>query len=310
MANKMGQLNCFTNSKNVGFGNCVLDWKQIMGAFIFDGPRSFTAAEVAALEATLQDAAADDIKANRMFPIHNFVAPTDNSEDLVVETFDYGGKAPVRDGDNDWTFRFVDGGACLLNSLRTHNGKRWVLFYDKDNKIMGYNKSGEFSAIPLQFFYAKTFRLATGSTSAVYEVRFVFLSKYSNEESTFVVADFDPSEIEGLEDINIIVNSWNQNTGVLNATLQLACGADNIYDLFSANITTASFTAYDEDGNVVVVSNVAPVAGNKTFNITLTPGDLPDNGIVTLQGAAVSVLVGQNIIGYEIDSVELEVVGS
>jgi hypothetical protein len=39
-------------------------------------------------------------------------------------------------------------------------------------------------------------------------------------------------------------------------------------------------------------------------------GDFPDSGVVTLSGAAISVLAGQGIEGYEIDSVELTVVGS
>lgn len=310
MANKRGQLNCAENTKNVGFGSCFLDWKQIAGALLYDNPRSFTDNEIAALEETLAADAAKDVKASRMFPIHNFVAPTDSSENVVLETFDYGGKAIVRDGDNDWTFQYVDGGNCLQKALRTHNGKRYVLFYDKENKIMGYNKSGLLAAIPLQFFYAHPFRLATGSKTAAYMVQFVFLAKYANEESDFVKADFDPSEIDGLQDIDILVNSWNQDTGVVNATLQISCGAENIYDLYNAQIVAASFTAYDQDGNAVAVSSVAGVAGSKTFNITLAVGDLPDDGTVTLAGVAVSVLVGQGIVGYEIGSAELEVVGS
>lgn len=310
MSNKRGQLNCAENRKNVGFGTCFLDWKIVKGALLYDSPRTFSAAEIAAMQDTLAADAANDVKGLRMFPIHNFVAPTDNSEDVVVETFDYGSKAITREGDNDWTFQYVQGGACLQNSLRTHNGSAYALFYDKDNKLMGWKKSTGFSTIPLQFFHANPFKLATGANTAKYLVRFVFLSTYSNEESDFVKLDFDPNEITGLQDIEIIMNSWNQDTGVANVTLQIACGAENIFDLYNGQIDETSFTASDEDGNTVDVTAVAPVSGNKTFNITLDVADLPDDGIVTLRGAAISHLVSQNIEGYEIDELELTVVGS
>lgn len=310
MANKLGQLSCLENTKNVGFGGCFLDWKQIRGALLYDKPRTFSASEIAALETTLLSDAAADAKSARMFPIHKFVAPTDNSEDVILETFDYGSKAIVRDGDIDWTFQYVDGGGCLSKALRTHNGKRWVLFYDSEFKIMGYDLRGQLSAIPLQFFYASPFKLATGSTTAKYMVRFVFESKYANEESQFIKSSFDPSEIAGLQDIDIILNTWDQDTGVANVTLQIACGAENIYDLFNGQIVAATFTAYDADGNVVDVESVAAVPGSETFDITLDVADLPDDGIVTIEGVAVSVLVGQEIEGYEIGEVEVTVVGS
>lgn len=310
MSNKRGQLACFTKSKNTGFGSCFLDWKQIVGAFIFDNPRTFTNTEIAALEATLQAQAALDVKANRMFPIHNFVAPTDGSEKVIVETFDYGAKAIVRDGDIDWTFQFVDGGGCLNKAGRTHNGKRWVLFYDKENKLMGYNKSDSFATIPTQFVYFHPFSLATGSKTAAYMVQFVFLAKYANEESDFVKAAFDLSEIEGLQDIDILVNSWNQYSGVANVTLQIACGSENIYDLFHSQIVVASFKATDQDGNTVTISSVTGVAGSKTFNIAFAVNSLPDGGTLTLSGALVSALTAQGIAGYEIGSVDLVTVES
>lgn len=316
MGNKLGQLNCTTNSKNTGFGTCFEDFKQIVGAFIYDSPRTFTDAEVAALQDTLNADAAKDAKADRTFPVHNFVAVTDNSEKVILETFDYGAKAIVRDGDVDWTFQFVDGGNCLQQSLRSHNGKRYALFYDKENKLLGYNKKDavtgapKLSAIPLQFFYAHPWAAASGSKTAAYMVEFVMLAKYINDERTFVKVDFDLSEVKGLQDIDIIVNSWNQNTGVVNATFQTACGSNNIYDLYSTDIVTTLLSAADEDGNAVPVSSVAPVAGNKTFDITLDTASLPNSGTVTLKGNAVSVLVTNNIVGFEIGSVDLQVSGS
>lgn len=310
MSNLRGQLTCSTNTKNTGFGSCFLNWDIIKGAFFFDNARVFTDAEIATLQETLNAAATDDIKQNRMFPIHNFVAPTDNSEKVITEKFDYGAEAIVRDGNINWSFQFTDGGACLNNAGRTHNGPSNVLFYDNSNKLIGWNKTTGLSTIPMQYIYFAPFTLRTGSKTTGYNVMFSFLPKYINEEAGFVAADFDLSEIVGLQDIDIIVNSFNQNTGLVNVTLQTDCGSNNIYDLFSAQIDISVFQAADQDGNSVTVSSVAPVAGNKTFNITLDASDFPDDGTVVLSGAEISDLVTKNIEGYEIGSADLTVVGS
>lgn len=308
--NKIGQLNCTTNTRNTGFGSCFEDWKQIVGAFIFDGPRTFSKAEVAVLLQTMQAAAKADIKSSRMYPVHGFVAPTDSSEKVILETFDYGSKAIVRDGDIDWIFQFVDGGNCLNKALRTHNGKRWVMFYDKENKLLGYNKDGGIAAIPLHFMYAHPWALATGSKTAAYMLEFSFLPKYVNEDGTFVKANFDLEEIVGLKDIEMIVNSFNQNTGVANVTLQIACGAENVFDTYKTQFVAGLLAARDEEGNAVAVSSITPVVGSKTFDIHLAAGDLPDSGIVTIEADPVSDLATAGIVGYEIVSTEVEVVGS
>jgi hypothetical protein len=164
--------------------------------------------------------------------------------------------------------------------------------------------------IPLQYVYFAPFKLNDGSKSTGYFVSFSFFPQYINEEVDFIQADFDLSEIVGLKDVKIIVNSFDQDSGLANVTLQTDCGANNIYDQFQADIDETSFTAYDEDGNEVTILSVAGVAGNKTFDITMDAADFPDSGVVTLSGAAISVLAAQNIEGYEIDSVELTVVGS
>lgn len=310
MANKIGQLNCSTNAKNTGFGSCFLNWDIIKGAFFFDSPQTFTPAQVATLQETLNEAATNDVKSQRMYMVHNFVAPTDNSEKVITEKFDYGAEAIVRDGNVNWSFQFVDGGACLNNAGRTHNGASNVMFYDNSNKLIGWSTTTGLSTIPMQYIYFTPFTLRTGSKTTGYNVMFSFLPKYINEEVGFVEADFDLSEIVGLQDVDIIMNSFNQNTGVINATLQSECGASNIYDLFSGQISEATFEAYDEDGNSIAVSSVIPVPGNKTFNIGLHAASFPDNGIVTLSGSPVSVLVTELIEGYEIGTLALEIVGS
>lgn len=313
MSNKRGQLNCSKNSKNTGYGSCPLDWGLFMGAFIFDSPRVFTDAELATLDATLNAAAVNDIKEDRMYPIHGFLGPQDSSEAVITEKFPYGAEAIVRDGNINWEFQFKDGGACVNNAGRTHNGQSYVLFYDRyksKNRLIGtYNAAG-LSTIPLQYVYFAPFKLNDGSKSTGYFVKFSFFPQYINEEVDFIQADFDLTEIVGLKDIDIIVNSFNQATGVVNVTLQTDCGAVNIYDTYSADISTTSFVCTNDDGSSVAISSVAPVSASKTFDITLNAANFVSHGIMTLQGAAVSVLTAAGIVGYEIGSVEIDIVGS
>src|ERR1700733_1565552 len=133
------QLNCDTTRRNTGFGGCPVDWKLIAGCFLFDAPKVFSAPEIAALQQTLQNLASSDTKSTRMYPVHNFVNPTDNTEATVYQTFSDGSKAKVRDGVYDWTFQITQGGFCLLQALKTHNsnGGTYALFYDKEFKILG-----------------------------------------------------------------------------------------------------------------------------------------------------------------------------
>lgn len=313
MANKRGQLNCSKNTKNVGYGGCPLDWGLFLGAFIFDSPRIFSDAELADLATTLNDAATDDVKDSRMYPIHGFVAPTDNSEKVVTEKFDYGAESIVRDGNVNWSFQFTDGGACVNNAGRTHNGQSYVLFYDRfkgNNRLIGTHNAAGLQTIPLQYVYFAPFTLRTGSKTTGYNVMFSFLPQYINEEVDFIQADFDLSEIKGLQDVDVIVNSFDQDSGLINVTLQTACGSNNIYDLFHADIDATVFTIFDEDGNVIDIDTLTGNAGNKTFDITAHAGGFPDSGVITLSGAAVSVLAGKNIEGYEFGTVELTIVGS
>jgi hypothetical protein len=299
---KLNQLNCSQFNKNTGFAACYLDWKTIRGAFIYTSPRIFSAAEIANLLVTLTNDAATDTKSLRAYPVHNFVSLTDNTEDVVVQTFDYGAKAIVRDGDYDWTAEFQDGGACLTNSLRTLNGKQYVLFYDAENKILGQNFGGQFATIPLQFLYAKPFKTATGSTAANYGVRFVFNAKYGAEASAVVKAGFDLGEVNGLQDLVLQKNGFNKATGMLNVSIVTDCGASDLYGAYSAGFVAAVFNAFNSaTGGGITVTSVTPIPGSSSFNIQLNRADpdWPASGTITIQLSAPSVLGSHNIVGYE-----------
>lgn len=312
---KVHQLDCSVNERNTGFGGCFLDWKIIKGMFLYDNPRSFTTAEIADLQGTLNADAINDIKADRMYPIGNFTTPTDSSEDVVVQTFGDGSKAIVRDGILDWTFQFTKGGYELLKSLRTHNnGAPYALFYDKNNNILGTtDEFGNFSAIPLQFFYAKPWKMSTGAAVSMYEVRVAFDANYANEDSDYVTAGFNLAQIKGLQDIHLVVNSWIPSTGALRAVFETEIGGTNLYDQYETDIVAAILEAINaETGGVITVTSVTPNASDKTFTVQLnhSDSDYPTSGNILLSFVVPSALADAGLVGFDGETLSLEVTGS
>lgn len=310
------QLNCATNRRNSGYGGCPVDWKLIKGCLFFDDPVSFSEAQLASLQATLQGMASQDNKTGRCYPIHNFLNPQDNSDDPTFETFSDGAKSFVRDGVNDWTFQITAGGFCLLQAMRTHNGNGtgYVLFYDADKKILGYNNSGQLAAIPLMVFQALPWKLNTGSNVSKYLLRFIFTPNYVNEDSEYTQADFPLTNIVGLKDVRIIPKGFNHATGLTAVEVVTECGGANLFDSFSTDLALiAVWSATNRTtGGSITITSVTPVPSSKMFNIILNTADpdYPTDGGILLQLAAPSVLAANGISGYESEIAQLDVISS
>lgn len=310
------QLNCAQTRKNTGFGSgCPMDWKIIAGAFIWDQPKTFSAPELANLQATLQNLAWSDTAASRMYPVGNFLDPADATEDPTIKTYSDGSKAKVRDGVMDWTFTFTAGAFPLLQALRTHNGNSsvYAIFYDKNNNILCYNNGGNAAAIPLQIFDALPWKMNDGSNPATYKVHFVFSTAYGMDGADYFNAGFDLTSVVGLQDIRSIVNGFNQATGMANLTFLTENGGTNLYDTYSADFVVALFSAINGDnGSSIPVTTVTPLAGSKSFNVQMNHAspNWPSDGNVILQWNAPSVLSANGLTGFAGETVTLLVTSS
>jgi hypothetical protein len=115
----MGTLNkplCATEYGNTGYGECFLEPSKIVGAI--QVPKEFEITEDD--YATLQDFLNTKVSAGvgaRIFPYHNFISVTDNTEDVTINTTDYGAKIFIRDGFYDFTFRYLKGGVQLHQEI-------------------------------------------------------------------------------------------------------------------------------------------------------------------------------------------------
>ena len=303
----LNRLICANNVANTGFGSCFLDMEHIIGAFIVPNGYSLTAAELADIQASLTADTKAAVKLNRAFPVGGFVAVTSGTEDKTVQTFGYGGKKVVREGDYDWTFQFTEGGLCLHKALRSFNsnGSWSVIFYDAKFNLFGTTGSveGSLYAIPLKMLWANPWTPNDGGNSAVYAIQMVFEPRYINEDLAYVKADSYLADIPGLQDLILVKNSWNEATGVANISVITRCGT-NLYEVYPTELATASLwkPSNAATGSAITVSSVAGVAATKSFNVTIdtTDTDFPagTQGIY-LDLADLAALELAGILGYE-----------
>lgn len=301
----LNTINCLQDVGNTGFGSCVLDFKNIVGAIRL--PKGLEI-DITALRTNLIAAAQNSNKALRALPFYNFLQTTDGTEDIVVQSFGTGAKKVVREGFNDWKFQYVDGGLTLHKQLRMlNNVDADFLFIDADNKIMcmAGSSATKIQGIPVTggFFHAHPWKLNDGSKVAEYTLQFTMPVKYTNDLVNFVEADFDiPSTVLGLQDVNV-TGAAGSTAGKYQMSLETASVGTNMGDLYptelaAAGLWTAKNTATDA---AITISAVSYNATTKKFVLTLTTTapPYPASGTVTINLAAPSVLAAAGVDGFE-----------
>ena len=293
----INQYHCAALFGNTGVGPCSLIPKEIKGMFIV--PRDFviTQANADNLQEYLEEAAIEDLPSQRIYPVHNFVGITDDSEEPVRETLGYGGNATLRQGNYSWTLRFLDGGLCLLIQLQRFNQQPVaVLWYDADGIIFGRRTSAGLAGVPVIDFNANKWTPSDGSVVAGFTVTVEFDSRHLNQDLAFLKDDtVDLSDIRGLQ--SVALNPLSATATDITVQALAGCGGDNLYDLYSAQLAAPNmWTAIDTSGVVQVIDAVAAVPGSKAFTLSFDPNRLsPTN----LNLAAVSVLDAAGISGFE-----------
>jgi hypothetical protein len=133
----MGKINkplCATEYGNTGYGDCFLEPSKWVGAIQVPSNFEISEADLADLQAFLNTKVSAGIGV-RIFPYHNFISVTDNTEDITINTTDYGDKIFIRDGFYDFTFRYLKGGVQLHQEIGQNEGSssKSFLFYDGNN---------------------------------------------------------------------------------------------------------------------------------------------------------------------------------
>lgn len=321
MATIFNSYDCTTFRKNTGFGDCFADPKLILGGFLVPKNFRLAGADLASKEAAitaLRAAAVADSKGQRIFPVHGFKNPQDNTDETTKQTFSDGSEAVVREGLMKWMFQITTGGLCVHRSLRTHNQNGgYFIFYDADFTLYGWAKNpGEIWGVPCNYLWTQPWRMNDGSNVTNYMIEMAFAPRFVNEGVGYARLEATIEGIQGLQDVSLTQLSFNAITGVAEISAQTECSAVNMAELYGAELSNAAAwnVINGSTGEPVAIDAVAVTGGtDKRFQLTLdtNDADYPSNGTVLVSLAAVSTLDGLGVEGFESNQVIIDVaVGS
>lgn len=298
---------CVGGGANTGYGDCYLDPKAVAMVILAPAGFRFTEANLAstpAFLAALEAAINADNPANRLYPTPPVEGITDNSEATVFATLGYGAQYPVRDGYYNIQFQFLKGGMCALKQLQKFNGSNWDAFLiDQAGTLIGRKDGKELAPAKLSFFFAPKFNLSDGTNPAGYFFALSMKPDSINQNIGFVSLDSGyVDDLMGLQNV-VLELSVPRAAGVIRFKATTGCSGLDMYDQYSVQLADAdNFIVRNASGTLVPITSVAANIATKDFTLTLdtTSPAYTLAGDYTVYGAAVSVLTGNGIEGFEI----------
>jgi hypothetical protein len=295
---------CATNYGNTGVGECFIDLDKLIGAIQVPPSFQIAQSDVAGLLAFFETKIHAAI-GTRVFPYPKLTNITDNTEDITINTTDYGDKIYVKDGFYDWTFRYLNGGVQLHQELAKNGGaNKHFLFFDKNSVLVGYKSGAYLKGIPVDQFRVLPWRPNTGAESALFNMRFIIDPVYLNGGNLgFLKVDFNLLDLAGLQDIELRI--IDQAANVATVQVRSKISDVNLYETYRTNLLeTTAWRAFKSSGALSSVTNVADNAGDEGFDVTLNPGDVineNDGAEMLIKLAIPSVLKAAPILmeGFE-----------
>lgn len=294
---------------NTGVPQCYMDLAPINGIILTPIGYTLTKAEIASTLLSKLQTSTLAARANRIYPVLNFVDIKDNTEQPSYQTLGFGRKVLLKEGKYSFEASYLDGGLCLSNQLRNFNYTKWAAFLVDANGVLVGTKVGDnIMAIPLNLFYASPYGIATSSQAASYKLNMEIEPKYLNEEIGFVQTkgEFDIFDsVKGL--LNLVIKTAVPLTGgKLEIMVTNSCGGDNIYDVYGSNLAnvTAWVAKNATTKNGITITAATPVAANKTIELTLDTADTDYPAVaskltIELNTAAILAATPILMVGYE-----------
>lgn len=264
---------CATSYGNTGFGDCFLEPSKIVGAIQVPADFAISESDTAGLQAFLETKIHAAI-GTRIFPYHNFISVTDNTEDVTINTTDYGAKIFIRDGFYDFTFRYLKGGVLAHQEFAKNEGSnKYFLFYDDNGVLFGYKSGGQLKGIPVELFKVLPWRLPTGAEAAQYLMRFIINPVYMNKGNLgyLKVKDalgFNLFDVVGLQEVELTIIDQNLNVATVKVTSKIS--AVDMYSAYKTNLLQVSaWRFFKSDGSASTVTAVADNTADEAFNVTV-----------------------------------------
>src|ERR1044072_833152 len=284
---------CATNYGNTGVGECFVYLDKIIGAIQVPPNFQIAQSDVAGLLAFFETKIHAAI-GTRVFPYPKLTNITDNTEDITINTTDYGDKIYVKDGFYDWTFRYLNGGVQLHQELAKNSGaNKHFLFFDKNSVLIGYKSGVYLKGIPVDQFRVLPWRPNTGAESALFNMRFIIDPIYLNGGNLgFLKVDFNLLDLTGLQDVELTI--IDQAANVATVKVRSKISDIDLYSTYKTNLLqTSAWRFFKSDGSASSVTGVADNAADEAFDVTGNYADWAaefDGAEMTIMLAIPSVL--------------------
>ena len=161
---KINQKDCLVSRKNLGLPDCIIKEGRLTGKILT--PKGWSID----LETDVLDKAYIDeqVQLGNFIPILGAVEVTNNTPEATTEEYQGGVKAVVRNGQPEFTFKYLRGGWKFANALSTYNSFQAydVLFVFSSGAIAGATNGTTFTGFDLGMLNAGTYMFTDGATSS------------------------------------------------------------------------------------------------------------------------------------------------
>ena len=288
--------NCISKTKNTASSRCKFDWGLFQRVIVTPKDEVFTGLDAGGQSITFDEWIMKGIHAknrqDRFYPMPLFSGVTNNSEDAKSWTNEYGQKFVLMEGNKAFEQSYNQD-YCLSNKLATFNdgmARRVIIF---DNKGLAWLVSKGDNA---EGFEAHIYCHSAGinTPSELVEPKIEYTMKHPNDFINKVAfeTDLDITSIEGLEDVEMIVEVGTTNTTIkfvsdcgnfdVTAEMQGISAKKSCWLLDGEELATAP--TYQDGVFTIATSGLG---NNKTLSLA-TPDVLYSNG-VTFKECAVGV---------------------
>lgn len=291
---------CATEYGNTGLGDCYIELDKIVGSIQVPSNFQIAQSDVAGLLDFLETKTYAAI-GTRIFPYPKLINITDNSEDITINTTEYGDKIFVKDGFYDWTFRYLKGGVQLHQELAKNQGSgKYFLFFDKNNVLIGYKSGSVLRGVPVDQFRVLPWRPNTGAESALFNLRFIIDPIYLNQGNLgfLKVTDFNLLDVVGLQEVELTIIDQTLNVATVKVTSKI--GGVDLYGAYKTNLLqVTAWKGFKSDGSASSVTSVADNPADEAFDVALNAGDVineADGARMKIQLAAAHILNASPIL--------------
>lgn len=313
MTLELNAIYCGKDVKNTGLVKCFYDPANIEGLLLVPKGTSFSKADVIAWNTTLTALLNNNVKESRGFIVKRFEGVENKSTDASYSETPYGDRKKSKQGKYAWRWQYSNSGLAMHTKLSSFDGAQDMfdafLIDAKNNTFIGYSTDGSsFKGFSLDLIDIPNVEFNTGTENTKYFFEIgledsVQLNKFAAiikvEDATSVISDFN-----SLIDMEMVVDTAMTAGGLVKLKFKSGNGASNLYDLYSAALSTTSlYTATNAStGGGITVTSVTASAGTKTLDVQLNAAD-PDypataGGLITITFGDVTAMVAAGIVGY------------